>query len=31
MSFMVSESGTYTTFVENNNDFPIRVFEVAIY
>lgn len=31
MSFMVSESGTYTTFVENNNDFPIRVFEIAIY
>lgn len=31
MNFMVSESGTYTTFVENNNDFPIRVLEVAIY
>ena len=29
--FKISESGTYTAFVENNNNFPIKVTGFAMY
>lgn len=29
--FKISESGTYTAFVENNNNFPIKVTGAAVY
>ncbi len=29
--FKISESGTYTAFVENNNNFQIKVSGLAVY
>ena len=29
--FKISESGTYSAFVENNNNFPIKVTGTAMY
>ena len=29
--FKISESGTYTAFVENNNNFPIKISGAAVY
>ena len=29
--FKISESGTYTAFVENNNNLPIKVTGAAVY
>lgn len=31
IDFRISESGTYTAFVENNNNFPIKISGAAVY